>query len=232
MTSLACRTAGLSLCATVACVVAGSAVAGDPLTSQQSVADPNDARCNAMGEGFHRRRRLERLRQDQRLRRRRRRFRRRLAHGFAQFRPVRRRAGLGARDASRGQRRRPLRYADRPGAGVCPDGPRHPPALTRNDPGLSKWGSVCRFAVVTIGIADADKEERRAPARSNCGDGRAIKTGRRAPSYSPGTVWARVGAGARPRVAARARPCSVLAQWNGRIARSSSAAQLAAEISA
>ncbi len=52
MTSLACRTAGLSLCATVACVVAGSAVAGDPLTSQQSVADPNDARCNAMGEGF------------------------------------------------------------------------------------------------------------------------------------------------------------------------------------
>ena len=134
MTSLACRMAGLSLCATVACVVAGSAVAGDPLTSQQSVADPNDARCNAMGEGFYRRRRLERLRQDQRLRRRRRRFRRRLAHGFAQFRPVRRRAGLGARDASRGQRRRPLRYADRPGAGVCPDGPRHPPALTPTTP--------------------------------------------------------------------------------------------------
>ncbi|MGD0642909.1 MAG: hypothetical protein ABSC22_19380 [Roseiarcus sp.] len=52
MTSFACRAASLPLCATVACLVAGSAFAGDPLTSQRPIAAPNGAHCGAIGEGY------------------------------------------------------------------------------------------------------------------------------------------------------------------------------------
>ncbi len=42
----------MSLCATAACFVAGSALAGDSLTSNQPAATPNQGRCGALGEGF------------------------------------------------------------------------------------------------------------------------------------------------------------------------------------
>lgn len=52
MTSLARRTARVSLRASAACLVAGGALAGEPIAASQPAAAPNQARCSALGEGF------------------------------------------------------------------------------------------------------------------------------------------------------------------------------------
>ncbi len=50
--SLARRTASAALGAVAACLVAGSALAGDPLTVGRPAAAASAARCSALGEGF------------------------------------------------------------------------------------------------------------------------------------------------------------------------------------